>query len=49
MDRRANRAGSRAEPFTRLSRGVREGIESEADDIGRFLERTAEVSVAATR
>jgi len=49
MDRRANRAGIRVEPFTRLSRGVREGIESEADDIGRFLERTAEVSVAATR
>lgn len=40
-ERKRSGIAVRVEPFTRFSREIREGVEAEVDDVGRFLEGSA--------
>lgn len=46
-DRRGERLSLRVEPFHGMSQAVREGIEIEARDLGRFLGATCEIAYAS--
>ena len=46
-ERRGNRLAIRVEPFRKLARTIRDRVEAEAQDVGRFLEMSPEISFAS--